>query len=406
MLTFAYRARNVRGEAISGIAEARSEGDALRQLQRDGLTVTDIRLGAKATDVDAVRVRHSANQVKREEVISLSSQLSVMLETGVPLGEALEAYVRQTRSRHLRKVMEVVTARITGGMPFSSAISDFPRMFPPLMVSLMEASEASGTMGMMLGRIADYLGKERRTARQIKGALSYPLVMITLAIVVTGFLIAWVLPRFAKIYDSRAAALPTLTRFVMKISDTMTQHWLILSLVLGLIVGVLLSLRLFDAGVRFVDTIKLRTPVIGPIFTRFYLTRACRTLGTLLASGVGLVDGIRIVKGTTNNAHWRDLWTRIEISMNSGHTVSEVVTGSWLIPPPVAQMIAAGERTGRLPEVLDRIADSTEHEFEDAVKNATQMLEPAMIIFMGITIGGIAIALLLPIFNVASVMNN
>lgn len=405
MLTFAYRARNGRGEAISGIAEARSEGDALRQLQRDGLTVTDIRLGAKPIDVDAVRVRHSANQVKREEVISLSSQLSVMLETGVPLGEALDAYVKQTRSKHLRKVMEVVTARITGGMQFSSAISDFPKMFPKLMVSLMEASEASGTMGKMLGRVAEYLGKERRTARQIKGALSYPMIMISLAVVVTGFLIAWVLPRFAKIYDSRAAALPTLTRVVMKISDTMTQHWLMLSLgLLGLIAG-LVSLRFFDAGIRLVDTVKLKTPIIGPIFTRYYLTRACRTLGTLLAAGVGLVDGIRIVKGTTNNVHWRNLWTRIEVSMNSGHTVSEVVTNSWLVPPSIAQMIAAGERTGRLPEVLDRIADSTEAEFEDAVKNATQLLEPAMIIFMGVTIGGIAIALLLPIFNVASVMS-
>jgi type IV pilus assembly protein PilC len=406
MLTYAYRARNVRGEAISGVAEARSESDALRQLQRDGLTVTDIRLGARPIDVDAVRVKHSANQVKREEVISLSSQLSVMLETGVPLGEALEAYVAHTRSKHLRKVMEVVTARITGGMPFSAAISDFPKMFPKLMVSLMEASEASGTMGMMLGRVADYLGKERRTARQIKGALTYPLVMITLAVVVTGFLIAWVLPRFAKIYESREAALPTLTRIVMKISDAMTQHWLLLSVVTAAIVGGVISLRLFPAGIRLVDTIKLKTPVIGPIFTRYYLTRACRTLGTLLASGVGLVDGIRIVKGTTNNVHWRELWTRIELSMNSGHTVSEVVTSSWLVPPPVAQMIAAGERTGKLPEVLDRIADSTEHEFEDAVKNATQLLEPAMIIFMGVTIGGIAIALLLPIFNVASVMKN
>lgn len=405
MLTYAYRARNARGEAISGQAEARSESDALRQLQRDGLTVTDIRLGTKPIDVDAVRVRHSANQVRREEVISLSSQLSVMLETGVPLGEALEAYVQHTRSKHLRKVMEVVTARITGGMPFSAAISDFPKMFPKLMVSLMEASEASGTMGMMLGRVSDYLGKERRTARQIKGALTYPAVMITLAVVVTGFLIAWVLPRFAKIYDSRQAALPALTKIVMKISDAMTQHWLMLSLITVALVGGVISLRFFERGVRFVDTVKLKTPVIGPIFTRYYLTRACRTLGTLLASGVGLVDGIRIVKGTTNNAHWRDLWTRIERSMNSGHTVSEVVSNSWLIPAPIAQMIAAGERTGRLPEVLDRVADTTEHEFEDAVKSATQLLEPAMIIFMGVTIGGIAIALLLPIFNVASVMS-
>lgn len=406
MLTFAYKARDAHGEVRAGVVEARNERDALRQLQRDGLTPVDLRLGAKPLDVDAVRVRHSANQVRREDVISLASQLSVMLETGVPLGEALEAYVQQTRSRHLKKVMEVVTQRITGGMPFSAAISDFPKMFPSLMVSLMQASEASGTMAMMLGRIADYLGKERRTARQIRGALSYPLVMVGLAIVVTGFLIAWVLPRFARIYESRAAALPWLTRVVMNISDALTEHWIAWCALAAVVGAGLYSLRFVDWGVRLVDTLKLRTPVLGPIFTRYYLTRSCRTLGTLLASGVSLPEAVRIVRGTTNNAHWTDLWTRMESAMTAGQTVSEVVTSSWLIPPSVAQMIAAGERTGRMPEVLDRVAESTEHEFEDAVKNATQLLEPAMIVFMGLTIGGIAIALLLPIFNVASVMKN
>ncbi len=405
MLTFAYKARDSRGQPLSGFIEASIRSEAVRLLQRDGNTVTEIRVGARAVDVDSVRVRHAAAQVKRVEVIALASQLAVMIETGVPLAEALDAIVSQAKSRHLRKVMEVVSARINGGMPFSTAIQDFPRMFPTLMVSLMQASEASGTMGMMLGRIAEYLGKERRTARQIKGALSYPAVMISLAIAVTGFLITWVLPRFSRIYDSRGAALPALTKFVMSISNAMTQHWLALSIALIVIVGGIASLRSFDAGVRFVDTIKLRTPILGPIFTRYYLTRACRTLGTLLGAGVGLVDAIRIVRGTTNNALWRDLWTRIERSMNAGHTITEVISNSWLIPPPVAQMIAAGERTARLPEVLERIAQSTESEFDDAVKNATQLLEPAMIIFMGVTIGGIAIALLLPIFNVASVMS-
>lgn len=405
MLTFAYKARDGRGQPVSGFIEADIRCEAIRQLQRDGITVTEIRVGARSVDGDLVRVRHAAAQVKRVEVIALASQLSVMLETGVPLAEALDAIVGQAKSRHLRRVMEVISARINGGMPFSAAIQEFPKMFPSMMVSLMQASEASGTMGMMLGRIADYLGKERRTARQIKGALTYPAVMISLALVVTGFLITWVLPRFSRIYDSRGAALPALTRFVMKISDTMTHHWPALIGGFVVLAAGVISLRHFERGVRFIDTVKLRTPVLGPIFTRYYLTRACRTLGTLLGAGVGLVDAIRIVRGTTSNALWGDLWTRIERSMNSGHTVSEIVSNSWLIPPPVAQMIAAGERTARLPEVLERIAQSTESEFDDAVKNATQLLEPAMIVFMGVTIGGIAIALLLPIFNVASVMS-
>lgn len=404
MPTFTYKARDTRGQAVEGAVEAGTRAEALRLLDREGKTVTDIQVGAKGIDSTEPRVRRAVSAVRREEVISFSGQLAVMLETGVPLAEALDAFVQSAKPGGLRRVVEVVADRIHGGVPFSGALTEFPRVFPNLMICLMQASEASGKMGEMLGRIAEYLAKERRTARQIKGALTYPLVMVSLAVVVTGFLVAWVLPRFAKIYESREATLPTITKVVLTGSRALITHWPWVAAALGALVGGVVLMKVFPAGRRAIDGFKLKAPVIGPMYRLFYLTRATRTLGTLLASGVPLLDAVRIVRGVTENAHWRDLWDRMDASMTTGETLAGAIAGSWLIPPAVAQMIAAGERTGRLPEVFDRIARSTETDLDEAVKSATQLIEPAMIVFMGATIGGIAIALLLPIFNVANVV--
>jgi type IV pilus assembly protein PilC len=404
MPSFTYNARDYHGQPVAGTIDARSQSEALRLLDRDGKTVIDIHLGTKNIDAEEIRVRHAAGTVRREEVISFAGQLSVMLETGVPLADALDAFVKSSKSGGLRNVTEVIADRIHSGVPFSGAIHEFPRVFPNLMVSLMRASEASGKMGEMLARVSDYLAKERRTARQIKGALTYPMVMITLAVAVTGFLVTWVLPRFARIYASREAGLPRPTKVLLASSEFILLNWISILIAFGILVSGLLFFRATPRGRRAIDTLKLKAPVLGPMYRLFYLTRATRTLGTLLASGVPLLDAVRIVRDVTENTLWTDLWLRMEHAMTGGQTIAQVVTESWLIPPPVAQMIAAGERSGRLPEVLDKIAKASETDLDEAVKAASQLIEPAMIIFMGATIGGIAIALLLPIFNVANVM--
>jgi len=256
----------------------------------------------------------------------------------------------------------------------------------------------------MLHQVAQYLQKERKTVRQIKGALTYPAVMIMLALTVTSFLVAWVLPRFAKIYASREAALPLPTRIVMSISNFVQEQWWVILAVAVVLGAAGISIYLSTAGRRWLDRVKLKLPVIGPMFTQYYITRTMRTLGTLLSAGVPLLEAIRIVKQISGNAHWLDLWEHTENAITSGRPMSESLAESWLIPAPVAQMITAGDKTGRLPEVLDRIADASEEDLDEAIKTATQMIEPAMIVFMGLTIGGIAIALLLPIFTVANTM--
>lgn len=405
MLTFAYTARDPAGAVVRDRLQAPSKADALRQLQRDGCVVTDIRPVTTAVDPDEVLIRQAAKQVRRDDVIALASQLSIMLETGVPLSDALDAYVEQSKSRHMKRVMGAVAEQITSGAPFSDAIAAFPRVFPTSMISLMRASEASGTMGEMLERIGDYLGRERRTAKQITGALTYPAVMVAVALSVTGFLVVWVLPRFAQIYASREAALPKPTKVLLGASDFLSGNWpAIAAAALGLVVGVL-WLRATQTGKHLIDHAKLALPVLGPMFRQFYLTRATRTLGTLLASGVPLLDSVRIVRGVTSNAAWDRFWDDVEEAMTAGKTISSVVTGSKLIPPAVGQMICAGERTGKLADVLERVSVAAEEELDRAIKTGTQLIEPAMILFMGVTIGGIAMALLLPIFSIANVVS-
>lgn len=405
MPTYAYTARDGRGEPRADVIEAASEHDAVRALRAEGLTVTDIRLGKSVIDLDEVRRRQAARSVKRDEVIAFTAQMSVMLETGVPVAEALDAYLKQSARGALGRIVEVVADRINSGVAFSAALAEFPRVFPKMVVSLVQASEATGALGEMLGRVSSYLGKDRATFKKIRGALAYPAVMIVMALAVTGFLVTWVLPRFAKIYESRSAALPAPTRALLGASGFITEHGaLIVSGIIALIVGAVLF-RASDRGRTLIDWTKVRAPILGPIYRGYYLSRATRTLGTLLASGVSLPNAVRIARGVTENRAWEALWDEVLEAMTAGRPVGEVFLRSELLTPSFAQMIAAGERTGRLPDVLDRVAGVCEEDLDERIKTATQMIEPAVIVFMGATIGTIAIALLLPIFSMGSIMS-
>ncbi len=404
MTTFSYRARIESGGHAVGVIEAETRSEALTRLRADRKTVLEIREGAAPVDPVKARAARGGQPIKREEVIGFAAQLSVMLETGVPIAEALRALIASARNGGMKRVLALVHDSVQAGGTFSQALAAFPKVFPVLMISLVRASEATGALPLMLRRVSDYLGKERRTARQVKGALTYPAIMVGTAVVVTSFLIIFVLPKFAKIYESRSAKLPTPTRVVMAFSDFVGANWIAL---LAAIAGTTVFLAIFlrtRTGRRAADTVRLRLPVLGPMYTQYYLARATRTLGTLLSSGVPLVDAVRIVRGVTGNAHWQDLWDRVVHAINGGATLGEIITRSRLIPPTVAAMIAAGERTGRLPDAFERIAESAENDLDEAVRTGTQLIEPLMVAFMGVMIGGIAIALLLPIFTIGNVM--
>ncbi len=405
--TYSFRVRERSGQVSTGSLVAESAAQVGARLRAEGKTILAISDKPLAASLNADQIKRSeaARRVNREDVIAFCQQLSVMLDTGVPLAEALDSFSKQTRCTHFRQVLSVLSNDIQGGESLSSSMGRWPRVFPPIMLSLIKASEASGSMGLMLGRIGEYLSKERRTARQIKGAVTYPLFMIFMAVGLSLFLLTFVLPKFASIYASRAASLPIPTRILLTFSEFLTSQYLIYGPILGTIVLGTLFWRTRPSGRKFFDWLRLRTPIIREMYCQLYITRSMRTMATLLAGGVNLLDIIEICRGITNNHYFGMLWTSIEDGVRQGQQMSESLYQSPFIPANVASMVNSGERSGRLAEVMQKIADFAEEELDASVKQATAYIEPAMIVIMGGIIGAVAIALLLPILTMGRMVS-
>ncbi|MCE9590960.1 MAG: type II secretion system F family protein [Planctomycetes bacterium] len=422
MARFAYQARDGRGELATGVVNAANLQEASQMLRAEGKFIVRLKAesagsGGGGGNAPSTTIGVSASsggaggterliqgRVKRDSVIEFANQLSVMVQTGVPLSDALQCCMQQAPNDGFKFVLNEVTKQVQAGGEFSAAMRKFPSIFPPIMTSLIRASEVSGTMGGMLDRVAVYLSKEQQTVKQVRGAMMYPLFMMTMAIGVTIFLLAFVLPKFAKIYESRGAALPAPTRLLLATSNGLVDYWyawVILAVALG--VSGFLFFRA-TAGRRFLDYLKLNMPVLRGVFTQLYISRACRTMGTMISAGVSMLDMVAIVKQVTNNVFFEELWDKVDHRLRQGSQLSDPLYQSALIPRSVSQMVFSGEKSGRLGVVLSKVAEYTEVEFDRTVKGATQFIEPLMVATMGLVIGFVAISLLLPIFSVGKVV--
>lgn len=404
MANFKYKARDGRGELITGVLNAPSIEDAGRLLRNDGKYVVKIEKAKEYVAGNTKSAKSAVGKIKRSEVITFSHQLAVMVDTGVPISEALECVAQQSENEAFRAVLKDISDQVQAGNDLSSALRSHSKVFPPVMVSLIHASEVSGTMGRMLERVSGYLSKEMHTAKKIRGALTYPAFMLGMVIVVTTFLLIFVLPRFAGIYQARETALPVPTQMLLGFSDNLINNW---HLWLGTIIMSIAGLYFYadtPSGRRVFDMLKIRMPVIGPLFNKLYLTRGCRTMGTMVAAGVPILDMIAIVREVTNNMLYEDLWADADNRLRQGSQLSDSLFDSPLIPRSVAQMVYSGERSGRIGDIMERIADYTETDFDEQIKNTTSLIEPVMTVVMGAIIGFVAIALLLPIFSVGNVV--
>lgn len=405
MPSFKYKARDGRGELITGVLNAPSVEEAGRMLRGDGKFVVKIDKAKDAAATGPQPGKGTTGKIRRAEVITFSHQLAVMVETGVPISEALECVAQQSENETFRAVLKDISDQVQAGNDLSSALRSHAKVFPPVMTSLIRASEVSGTMGRMLDRVSGYLSKEMQTAKKIRGALTYPAFMLGMVILVTTFLLIFVLPRFAGIYKARETALPAPTQLLLGLSGNLVDNWhLWLGGVIMAVAGVYFVAGT-PGGQRFYDYLKLHTPVIGPLFNKLYLTRGCRTMGTMVAAGVPILDMIDIVREVTNNALYEELWDDADNRLRQGAQLSDSLFDSPLIPRSVAQMVYSGERSGRIGDVMERIAEYTESDFDEQIKTTTGMIEPVMTATMGLVIGFVAIAMLLPIFSVGNVVS-
>lgn len=348
-------------------------------------------------------------RVKPAELILFTTELSVMLDSGVVLSDALDAIAEQAAVPKFKAIIIDIAEKVKTGETFSKALAGYPRIFNSMFISIIKASEASGKMADMLDILSGYLSFEADTRKQVKGALTYPFIMVMMAVAATGTLMFFVLPRFMRIYEARGAALPKITRVLVAFSKIIGNFRLMTTIITVL---VLASLAIYywaktTSGRRFLDSIKIHTPVIGTMFINMVVTRSMRIMATMMNTGVRLLDAIRVVQGSCNNYYFQQLWTQVDEKIQDGYQLSESIMlsqSSHLIAPGIIQMLRAGEKSGKLGEVCDKISVFYEKKLEASIRSVMTLIEPIMITILGAIIGTVAIALLLPVFKISSVI--
>jgi type IV pilus assembly protein PilC len=348
-------------------------------------------------------------RAKSSDLILFTTQLAIMLDSGVILSDALDAIAEQAADVRFKAVLLDLAERIKGGDTFSKALSGYPGTFNSMFISMVKASEASGRMVEMLTVLTGYQSFEADTRKQIRGALTYPFIMVLMAIAATGTLMFFVLPRFMRIYAARGASLPKLTQVLVCVSKVLGNGEAMAGIVTTIIVvgGLLWYWGKTPSGRRVFDGLKIRMPVIGTMFVDMVVTRSMRIMATMVNTGVQLLDAIRVIEGAVDNCHFQRLWHQVDEKIRDGYQLSEAILiaeGSELISPGVIQMLRAGEKSGRLGEVCDKVSIFYEKKLETSIRSVMTMIEPLMITILGAIIGTIAIALLLPVFRVSSVI--
>lgn len=410
MPVFTYAARDDTGKLIEGDVTASSQMEAARIVRSEGNFV--VRVDARNRRASSPKERSKATprrkgggKFKQEDLIYFTNQLAVMVETGVSLVEALDACVHKGNSPRFAAALDSVIEQVRGGMEFSAAVAEHPRVFPSLYVSLIKASEASGQLSPILVRLAENLQRQHETNRKIKGALTYPIVMCCFALGVTIFMVAYVLPKFKDIYAGREDRLPAITRYLLDFSDLVVGYGLYaLGAAVLVAAGVFFYLRTPDGRLK-AERLKLRLPLAGPLFHKSCQARSLRTLGTMIQSGVAMLDAVQLTKNVCGSPYYEQMWTAANERIQQGQQISEALADYQEIPQSVLKMISAGERSGRLGTVMERVAAFGEEELNSAIKTLTSMIEPAIIMVLGVVVGGLVLALLLPIFTISKALH-
>ncbi len=392
-MNFAYTARTAIGEARSGEIAAVNREDAIQKLQNNGLQITKLDFADNGSLFPA--------RVSRSDIIYMTSQLAIMVETGITLSAAIEGLCEQEENPTLRRVLTHLKEQVEAGEEFSVALSKYPRYFDKTFIALIKASEQTGTLGEMLDRISGFLRKQMDNAAKVRGALAYPAVMVVLAIAVTIFLLTYVLPQFEPLFTRKGASLPAATIVMMGISDVLLGYWWAwIPSLIATGIG-LFFFRRTAPGVKTFDWLKLHLPIVGPMYRKVILSRSISTLGTMVESGVSMLEAIKLCAEVSGNYYYEKSWLHVLDEITNGNTICAALMGNPLFPRTLVQMIDSGEETGKLDFVLKRVSVYYDSEVDNALKTMTSLLEPLMITVMGFVVGGIAMGLLLPIFSLS-----
>jgi len=394
MPTFTYTARTATGDIQSGEVDLQTRDEVVGYLRKNRL------VPVKVVEKQASGPSFSfSTGVSTRDIVIFTRQFATMINSGLPLVQSLDILAKQSENKALRSVIEEILYDVESGQTLADALGNHPKVFTDLYKNMVAAGEAGGILDTILLRLAVFLEKADALKRKIKGAMVYPAVIFSVAGAAVTVLLLFVIPTFQEMFESAGVPLPGPTLFVITLSEILQNYWY---LIFGALAALILLIRQWyqtSTGQLAIDTIMLKAPIFGPLQRKSAIARFTRTLGTLVSSGVSILDGLEITARTAGNRVIHDAIMESRASIAGGETISEPLKKSGVFPPMVVQMINVGEQTGGLDEMLTKIADFYDEEVDAAVESLLAAMEPLMIVFLGVVVGGMIIAMYLPIFD-------
>ncbi len=400
MPLYAYRGLDTGGRAVGGVVDAESPRGARQKLRRTGVFPIDLNEERR----DAPRTARAltltrADRVPAGELAAITRQFSTLVAAGLPLVEALGALTEQAERPALSRVLAQVRQQVTEGTSLADALAEHPRIFASLYINMVRAGEASGALHVVLARLADYTENQARLLGKVRSALTYPAIMLLLSAMILFFLLSYVVPKVTRIFQETHQQLPLPTRFLLGLSDFVASWWWAILLLSAAVAAAVARWSRTAAGRERIDRWTLTVPYFGGLMRKLAVARFARTLSTLLASGIGLLPALDIVKSIVSNSVLTRAIEQARDAIREGQSIAPPLRESGLFPPLVVHMVAVGERSGQLESMLGKAADAYDDEVENAVVALTTILEPIIIVFMGGVVLFIVLAILLPIFE-------
>ena len=406
MPQYRYQAQSRDGRVAVGVLGADNALAAATLLRQQGMQVLGLVPvdSSRADLVEKLKKLNYTSGPSQKDILSFTTQLAVMIRAGISIRQAIEGIADQAENPKLKAMLMQIKQDVEGGKPFSDALARHPKYFNSLYVNMVRASEMSGSFAQMLDRIASYMAQQIETRAMVRGAMIYPAVIFTMAILTTVFLLTFVLPKFAMVFSGKESVLPWPTIFLMNLSDFMVNYWyLVLLSMVSFVAAMALFLRT-RIGKWWWHKTQLTMPLMSNMFRALYISRSLHTMGELINAGVPMLDTLAITGDISGNALFRRMWRAVYGAVNQGKKISHILMKTPLLPRSVVQMISAGEESGKLGEVLDEISTYYSKQLRETIKTVTGMIEPIMIIFMGSIVGFIAMAIILPIFKLSSLV--
>ncbi len=416
MPSYRYSAMDAKGKERRGLVDAKDEPEAAAKLRADGLFPTTITVtketaaktgpktgkGKQKKAFKSSAIVFGAPKMKRKKLTEFTRQLATLLEAGMPVVRSLRTLEDQATDVLCRFVIAQVAEEVEGGQTLSEAFAGQTKTFDAMYVNMVRAGEASGALESVLSRVAEHMEKAARLRSRVKSALTYPISVLVIAFLITTGLLMFIVPRFETVFDDlvKGEPLPFMTRMVIELGNIVRDHSLYVVIVLGLLAVALKLFRQSRFGAYWIDYILLKTPPFGSLTTKASVARFCSTLGTLMNSGVPILQALKIVRDTAGNQVLAQTVQTVHDAVQEGESIAAPLKATGAFPKMVTGMIEIGEETGALPEMLDRVAKVYEEEVDLAVDSLTSLIEPLMIVFLGVVIGGIVISMFLPLITI------